>query len=134
MKNHFVSVANKHCLLRWMKVAISRPEYINLELLELMKERDDAFKTARTQQTDASWNHARILRSRVQSGIYNARKSYVAKQITNSHGDGRKFWNTIKKEFFKEGSKKLREFLMLMVKLCCLVNPLLIELTHIFVK
>lgn len=102
MKKHFLKVADEHCPLRQMKVTTSKPEYISLELLELMRERDDAYRDARALKTPTAWNHARILRSRVQTQIYKARKAYVAKQITDKQGDGQKFWATIKKEFYKE--------------------------------
>lgn len=87
MRDHFISVANKHCPLQQMKVTVSRPEYINLELLELMREKDDAFKIARAVKTTISWNHARILKSMVQTHIHNDRK-YAARKIADNQGDG----------------------------------------------
>lgn len=102
-----MTVADAHCPLRQMKVTTIRPKYITLELLELMLEQDTAFKMARANQSVESWNHARILWGRDQSQIYRARKSYIQQQIKNSNGDSKKFWSTIKKEFYKVETKRI---------------------------
>lgn len=77
MKSHFLEVANKHCPLRRLKVTINRPSFVTDELLELIRDRDYAFKEARRVQDDVSWSHAKILKARVQKEIYKARKEFI---------------------------------------------------------
>lgn len=101
MQSHFMSIANKHCPERELKIYLERPPYLNDELIALMKDRDDAFKTARRLRDEGSWSEARRLRSRVQTELYRAKREFIARQVELSDGDNRKFWQTIRSAFLK---------------------------------
>lgn len=47
LKAHYLSVIDKHCPLKDMKVTLDRPAYLNNEIIQLMKDRDEAYKIAR---------------------------------------------------------------------------------------
>lgn len=47
MYSHFTEVVNHHCPIRRLKISVSKPGYLNTELIELMHDHDLAFKMAR---------------------------------------------------------------------------------------
>lgn len=65
----------KHCPLRELKVMQNRPEYLHMytEILQLMKDRDAAYKVARREKTEELWSQAKVLRSWVQRQLFKAR-------------------------------------------------------------
>lgn len=107
MISHIMKIADYHCPVRQLKITPSRPGYLSDELIELMKDRDLAFKSARRLNDDDSWANARELRSLVQSEILRARREFIHNLISSSEGDNRKFWDSINKEFFKTSSRKI---------------------------
>lgn len=59
------SVVDTHCPLKQLRITIGKPKYLTDRLLALMRERDKAFKNARSKNTPDTWLLARAFRSRV---------------------------------------------------------------------
>lgn len=75
----------------------NRRAYLTTEHIELMKDRDRAFKTARHLNDDDSWTQVRILRSAIQAEIFRAKKAYIRQSITLTECDSKKNCNLISK-------------------------------------
>lgn len=98
-----------HCPLKAMKVPVDRPSYLMDEIVQLMKQRDGAYKLARRTNCYVDWSRARSLRTYVARELRKAKKVYICKQIEESSGDSHKFWRTINKEFFGESAAKISQ-------------------------
>lgn len=74
LRAHCSKVIEKHCPMRGLKVTQDRPAYLNEEILQLMKDRDIAYKVARKEKTEETWIQARALRSEVQRELFKAKR------------------------------------------------------------
>lgn len=107
--SHIVSIVNAHCPLRILRLTTSRPKYLTDDILALMRERDKAFKAARTLNSANAWHNARTLCSKVAKELRAAKRNYILKQLDAVKGDGRKFWHIINSSFFPKASTQITQ-------------------------
>lgn len=99
---HIMSVVDKYCPLRTLKIPLDKPAFLTDNIVQLMRERDRAFKAARKTNDLAAWRYARQVRCKVASEIRKSRRIFIADQLERVRGDSHKFWRVINREFFKE--------------------------------
>lgn len=106
---HITSVIDKHCPLVIHRIPIKKPEYITGEIVQLMHERDWAYKRAKKTGDKNTWQLARSLRSKVAAKLKLSKRLYILSQIEQVRGDSRKFWGIINKEFFSNSGAKVTQ-------------------------
>lgn len=77
----YLAVIDLHCPKKRLRVRKNRPQFISEELIKLMRDRDLAFKQARKSKVPRDWNQAKLLRSTVQTKLFEAKRDYIASQI-----------------------------------------------------
>ena len=74
-----------------------KPEWLTAELIEIMKDRDQAMKMAcRTTKNPDDKRNARKLRNLANKSIKSAKSDYLLNKLELYHNDPKKFWQTIK--------------------------------------
>ena len=75
------------------------PEWLTPPIIDAMRIRDDLYRVARTNYNDdtCSWNIANFHRNRVESLIFNSRKTEVGFLLAYRKDDPAKFWEGIRK-------------------------------------
>ena len=93
------------CPFKKFKVRSHKPSWMDVQLLEQMKDRDYFYKKAkRTQNTD-DWNIAKHLRNTVNANIRQAKANFIIQELELSKNDPKKFWRVIKGVFPSKQTK-----------------------------
>lgn len=108
MYTAFITILDKCCPFHIFKVKRDKPVYISDEIIQLGKDRDRAFKLARTSNKAEDFKLARTLRQRVNYAVRNAKRKFILENLINSKGDSRKFWDNIKVLLPKKQSPEIK--------------------------
>lgn len=109
--SHIMRVVDKHFPVQTIRVANSRPFYLDDGIIKLMHQRDIAYCHARRDQTTQAWAVARQFRARVAKEIRSACRKFVCSQLELANGDSQKFWQVINNAFFKSNTKSIKEIM-----------------------
>ena len=88
-------LVDKHAPLKKFTVRSARTPWLDKEIKELMKQRDQAKKTAVTTGYKVDWEVYRKLRNSVTKLNRNRKKLYYENRINDSRNDNKKLWNTL---------------------------------------
>ena len=90
------------CPIRTLTVSNTKPEWLNNEVLQLMRKRDTAYRKAGQTKTDIDWRKATFLRNRVESFIKQFKKRKITNSLTRHRSNPAKFWKEIRTVLPKE--------------------------------
>lgn len=71
---HIMSIVDRHCPVRKIKIPIRKPAYLTDQITALMNERNAAFRVARRTNTVQAWNNARTLHICIAKSLRNAKR------------------------------------------------------------
>ena len=86
---------DKICPLRNFKIKQEKEPWISPELIELIKDKDRALKTAKKRKDPALWNDAKRLRNQCIRRLRQAKADFISANLNNNIGNQKKFWNNI---------------------------------------
>ena len=94
------------CPYKKFTVRAQKPEWLNNNLIEQMKDRDYFYRKAKKSQNEDDWNIAKYLRNTVNFNIRQAKADFIKDELNSSKNDPKKFWRVINRVF--PGKNKLR--------------------------
>ena len=95
-ENNMLNALNQLCPIRQLTVPITKPKWMNDEIVLLMRNRDKMYKKARRTKDPIVWRKARFLRNRVESHIKNYKKNKIQSELNLNKNNPIKFWKNIR--------------------------------------
>ena len=95
------------CPIKELSVSASKPEWLDNEIIQVMRKRDIAYKKARRSNNDVDWRKATFLRNRVETMIKNHKKNKIHDSLNNNRNNPTKFWKEIRKIIPKDSSPEV---------------------------
>ena len=92
------------CPIRNIQVSDTKPDWLNNDIIQLMRKRDKAYLKARRSKNEVGWRKATFLRNRVESFIKNHKKNKIITNLERYHNNATKFWRQIREIVPKEKS------------------------------
>ena len=83
------------CPMKLFSIKKYKEPWITNELLELIKDKDLALRTAKRTKKKVDWDNARTLRNECLSKIRKAKCEFVNNELNNNQNDSRKSWKNI---------------------------------------
>ena len=84
------------CPIRELLVSNSKPQWLNNEIIQVMRKRDMAYKKARKTKNEIDWRKAIFLRNRVESLIKTFKKDKIKNNLDRNRNNPTKFWKEIR--------------------------------------
>ena len=118
---HIQDDLDKFCPIRRFHIKNYKPDWVNDELLQQIRDWDYYYKKAKRTRDEDDWNIARHLRNITNINIMQAKADFVMDKLQQFSGDSSKFWKELKKVFptskgksrakivLKDGDKKVDE-------------------------
>lgn len=95
MMKGIMSVADKHCPFKEHKRKKYVPPWLNQEILENLKSRDDLYKKAKKSKTELDWIAARKARNNCVKIVNAAKNNYILNLLQTEEKNSKKFWKVI---------------------------------------
>lgn len=95
MEKIILSVADKHCPLKEHKGKKYVPPWLNQEILEILKTRDELYKKAKRSGLENDWNVARKARNNCTKVVNSAKNTYILNLLHTKEKNSKKFWKVI---------------------------------------
>ncbi len=92
---HFLNTLERHAPFKTMKIRYRQCPFLNDEIKELMKNRDNLHKIARQTRMQSDWEKFRMCRESVKRKLREAERKYVQNEIYNSN-KSRSMWKVIR--------------------------------------
>ena len=92
------------CPVRDLSVSDSKPEWLNNEIIQVMRKRDKAYRKARKSKQDVDWRKAIFLRNRVELLIKEFKQKKIIDNLDRHRNNPSKFWKEIRTIIPKESS------------------------------
>ena len=83
------------CPLKQFKVKTSLNPWITNEILEEIKDKDNALRRAKRTKRQDHWLEARLLRNRCLNNVRKAKADFIKEKLDENKTDSKNFWNTI---------------------------------------
>ena len=96
LENNMINTVNKLCPVKELSVLISKPKWMNDDIVLLMRHRDKLYKKARRTKDPVVWRKAQFLRNRVKAHIKNYKKSKIQTELILHKNNPNKFWKNIR--------------------------------------
>ena len=93
----FKTVLDKHAPLRKKRVRQKEAPWINVDILNKIRERDDMKKKANTSKSEDDWKSYKKLRNAVTDMIRKAKRLYVSENIASNKGNSTAMWTTLRR-------------------------------------
>ena len=87
---------DKICPVRELLVSDSKPEWLNNEIIQVMRNRDKAYRRARRSENEVDWRKATFLRNRVEILIKTFKQNKIKDNINRHRNNPAKFWKEIR--------------------------------------
>ena len=100
---HFTGIY-KHLLKIKLLVSDSKPEWLNNDILQVMRKRDAAYRRARKTGNEVEWRKAIVLRNRVEIMIKTFKRKKIRDNLDRYINNPNKFWKEIRSVIPKETS------------------------------
>ena len=84
------------CPIRDLSVSDSKPEWLNNDIIQVMRNRDKAYKKARKTKQDVDWRKAIFLRNRVEFFIKTFKQNKIRDNLNRHRNNPTKFWKEIR--------------------------------------
>lgn len=97
MEKIILAVANRHCPNKEHKRKKYVPTWLNQEILESLKARDDLYKLANRSKAKLDWNIARKARNNCVKIVNAAKYNNILDLLHKEEKSSKKFWKVIKK-------------------------------------
>ena len=92
----FMPVIDEMCPIRSFHIKNYKPDWINSELLEQIKDRDYFYKKAKLTGDEDDWNIAKHLRNVTNANIRQAKRDFIVDELQDNKSDYKQFWKTIR--------------------------------------
>ena len=90
------------CPVQELLVSDSKPEWLNNEIIQVMRNRDKSYRQARKTRKDVDWRKAVFLRNRVEILIKTFKKNKINDNLERHRNNPTKFWKEIRTVIPKE--------------------------------
>ena len=94
---NIVKTLDQLCPIRKLTVVENKPEWLNNDLLLLMRQRDKAYRRARRTNRPVDWDIARVLRNRVIMEVRTSKANVIKEKLDRYQHNPKKFWQEINK-------------------------------------
>ena len=95
----------KTCPLKKFKIKQIKEPWPSPDLIELIKDKDKALKTAKKEKDPNLWKEAKRIRNNCTRRLRQARADYISENLNNNAGDQKKFWRNIQGLIPNKGTK-----------------------------
>ena len=123
---YYISVITEYmdkvCPIKDFKVKIIKEQWMNNELLERIKDKDELLKNAKKSKRLEDRFRARKARNEVNAEIRRAKRDYIMQKVDNNIMDSKKFWKDVS-EILPKGTKKSKEINLVDVETGIEVDP-----------
>ena len=93
----FNEIINAHVPLKHKRVrSESKPKWLSLNILQLMRSRDHLLKKAKRSNDLYDWSALRRVKNKVTTAIRTAKKNFFYESFRKNHGDPKKLWCTLR--------------------------------------
>lgn len=89
------AAADKHCPYIEYRGKKHAPPWLNQEILETLKTRDELYKRAKTSKLELDWGIARKARNNCIKIVNAAKNNYILNLLHTEEKDSKKFWKVI---------------------------------------
>ena len=93
----FISVLNKYAPLKKKRIRQKEAPWMNIDILEKIRERDCAKHRAHRSKTIEDWNSYKQKRNIVTDMIRKAKRSYVSESISCNNGNSSAMWKSLRR-------------------------------------
>ena len=94
MENNITKILDNLCPIRKLVVPESKPDWLNDDIIHLMRKRDKTRK-ARKKKNSVTWRKAIFLRNRVEMAIKNSKRDKIRRELHINKNNPKKFWENI---------------------------------------
>ena len=105
LHQHILAEADNMCPIKNFKFKKRKPQYMNNNLIEQMKDRDYFYRKAKKYGNLDDWRIAKHLRNQTNKKIKKGKAEFIMQQLEDHSHDSSKFWRTIKSVFPNGKSK-----------------------------
>ena len=95
LQNQIVAVLDEICPIRTFHIKNYRPDWMNGDLIEQIKDRDYFYKKAKKTGDDDMWNIAKYLRNLTNANIRHAKREFILHELKQNENNAKKFWKII---------------------------------------
>ena len=103
---------NLQCPLKEFKINKIKEPWITHELLEFIKDKDKALRTAKRTKLHDNWIIAKRLRNECLTRVRNCKANFIQNELDMNSDDSKKIWNSIKQVIPDAKKNKDRMFLI----------------------
>ena len=96
-------VLDQMCPIKKLSVPETKPNWLNNDILLLMRKRDMMYREARKKNDPVLWRKAKFLRNRVESTIKAYKRDKIQAELNRNRNKPKKFWANIR-EIWPAGS------------------------------
>ena len=96
METNIPSSLDQICPIRKLLVSDTKPEWLNNNIIQLMRKRDVAYRKARNSKSDVDWRKATFFRNQIENGIKQFKKRKITDSFTRNRNNPNKFWKDIR--------------------------------------
>ena len=96
MENFLRTFLDVHCPIKTFRTRENTPAWVTREIIVMAKDRDRAWKQAKTTNSDEDWARARRFRNWTNNATKLAKANYVQNELNNNAKNPKKFWRNIK--------------------------------------
>ena len=90
------SFLDEHCPIKTFRSKENTPAWVTRDIIILAKDRDRAWKVAKTTGLEEDWARARQLRNWANNATKAAKADFIQGELKNNASDPKKFWRNIK--------------------------------------
>ena len=95
MEKNITTILDALCPIRSLVVPESKPDWLNDEIIQLMRRRDKLYREARQKKNPITWRKAIFLRNRVEMAIKNTKRNKIQRELHTNRNNPKKFWENI---------------------------------------
>ena len=109
---YIVDDLNRNCPVRTSRFKNHRPEWINNNLIEQIRDRDYFYQKAKNTKDQDDWNIAKLLRNSTNRNIRRAKADFILDKLDLYKGDSACFWKMISRVFPGKNKAKQNKILL----------------------
>ena len=94
LKNVINKAIDKQCPIKNIRVKDRNDPWISQEIIEMLHDKDEACKTAKSSGKPEDWKTARSLKHRANKAVRDARRDFITANL-DTQQDPKKFWQSI---------------------------------------
>ena len=95
MEKNIIDILDNICPIKDLVVPESKPDWLNDDIIQLMRKRDKIYKEARKKNDPVTWRKAIFLRNRVEMLIKNSKRDKIQREFQANRNNPKKIWESI---------------------------------------